>query len=107
MRARRPEGELGAAWLDLVMSRLRETGRCHVYGFGVFTIATRKSRQVRNPKTKELMMLPETVTVKFKASKRLRKAAQRPVRGVAAKATARPATGAPNAADGQGEASHG
>jgi nucleoid DNA-binding protein len=75
MRPRRPGSELGAAWMALVMSRLRETGRCHIYGFGVFTLAKRKARRIRNPITKEFMWLPETVTVRFSAAGKLKKAA--------------------------------
>ena len=49
---------------------LRNHGRVVVPGLGVFRIATRKARRIRNPITKELMQIPETKSVRFRASKK-------------------------------------
>lgn len=60
----------------LATSELRESGRFHLYGFGVWWLATRPARRIRNPATKELMWLPASVEVRFRAAKRLREAVQ-------------------------------
>ena len=72
-----PNAELSAALQAVVMRHLREKGRFHLFGFGTWTLATRSARRVRNPVTKELMMLPASVEVRFHAAKRLKSAAVR------------------------------
>ena len=72
-----PNAELSAALQAVVMRHLREKGRFHLFGFGTWTLSTRSARRVRNPVTKELMMLPASVEVRFSAAKRLKSAAVR------------------------------
>ena len=67
-----PSSAVGSTIAALVLPGLLKSGRVHLYGFGVFTLTTRKARRIRNPQTKELMWLPETVDVRFRASKRLK-----------------------------------
>jgi hypothetical protein len=57
-----------AQWKSAAASLLA-TGRAHIPGVGAFHATTRKARRVRNPATGELMMLPETKSVRFKPSK--------------------------------------
>lgn len=45
-------------------------GRFSVPGVGVFRATQRKGRNVRNPITKELMVLPLTKSVRFRPAKR-------------------------------------
>lgn len=52
-----------------VKETVREGGKVHVPGLGVFSRGTRKGRRIRHPATKELMQLDEVVTVKFHAAK--------------------------------------
>jgi DNA-binding protein HU-beta len=42
-------------------------------GFGTFSVAERKARAGRNPKTGEVIQIPESKTVKFTASEGLKK----------------------------------
>lgn len=58
-----------ATMFALIAADLEATGRSRVPGVGTFYATTRKARRVRNPVTKELMMLPETKSVRFKPSK--------------------------------------
>lgn len=44
-------------------------GRFAWPGFGVFRRTTRKARRIRNPATHELMQLPGTTSVRFRAAK--------------------------------------
>lgn len=78
---------LGKALGETVMLRLRETGRCHIPGFGVFTLKVRPSRRIRNPSTKALMTIPESLEVRFHAAKRLK--------GMARKSSGRPLAASP------------
>lgn len=44
---------------------------------GTFKVQTRKGRNIRNPATKELMVLPATETLGFKASKHAKRLVSR------------------------------
>ena len=66
----------GAAITALILPSLLKFGRVEIRGFGVFWLGTRPRRQVRNPATKALMWLPESVEVRFRAAKRLKNAAR-------------------------------
>lgn len=57
-------------FFGVVSRQLSLYGRFSMPGVGVFRTTTRKARTVRNPVTKELMTLPETRGVRFKAAKR-------------------------------------
>ncbi len=52
--------------LDAIVNVLAEEGRIELRNFGVFTVKKRKSRQARNPRTGEKVMVDERVTVTFK-----------------------------------------
>lgn len=73
-----PKSDLAALLTSLILPSLRKTGRCVLHGFGVFTLRTRPSRRIRNPVTHELMWLPASEEVRFRAAKRLKDAAQSP-----------------------------
>lgn len=73
-----PKQLLSRALTDTILRELRESGRYHLPGFGVWTLKTRPRRRIRNPATKELMWLPASREVRFHAAKRLKKAAQGP-----------------------------
>lgn len=68
---------LSRALTAIVLRELRESGRYHLPGFGIWTLRTSKARRIRNPITKALMTLPAAVTVRFHAAKRLKTAARR------------------------------
>lgn len=53
-----------------VQVELETTGRFHLPGVGTWYATTRKARTLRNPVTHELMTLPETRGVRFKAARR-------------------------------------
>jgi DNA-binding protein HU-beta len=46
--------------------------RCAVPGLGSFSVTSRKSREGRNPRTKEKITIPASKNVRFKAGKDLR-----------------------------------
>ena len=58
--------------LEQLSSSLAEGGRCEIRGFGTFSIHTRSARIGRNPKTGQLVALPEKCTPHFKPGKRLK-----------------------------------
>ena len=52
--------------LDGVVLALVDEGRVELRKFGVFEVKRRKSREARNPKTGEKVMVPERLSVTFK-----------------------------------------
>lgn len=54
---------------EVIPQAIAEGHSVEVFGLGTFSRATRKARVIRNPQTKQLMQLEETVTVKFTAAK--------------------------------------
>ena len=52
---------------------LKEGGRVEIRGFGSFSVRTRRSRQGRNPKTGELISVPEKQVPFFTVGNELRK----------------------------------
>jgi len=60
--------------LEAVKDGLKDGGRVAFIGFGTFSVAERKARQGRNPKTGEVIQIPESRTVKFIPSEGLKKA---------------------------------
>ncbi len=52
--------------LDTVFEALKEGRRIELRNFGVFQVKTRKKRIGRNPKTGEVVPVPERKTVVFK-----------------------------------------
>jgi len=61
--------------LDSITQALVDGEKIEIRGFGVFEVATRKSRIGRNPnKPTETFQIPERKVVKFKAGKKMREA---------------------------------
>ena len=52
--------------LDSIKLGLETDGEVRLAGFGIFKIHVRKERQGRNPKTGEILTIPEKQVVKFK-----------------------------------------
>lgn len=52
--------------LDAISDSLKEGKKVSIHGFGVFTLFHRESRPGRNPKTEEVIVVPEKNLVKFK-----------------------------------------
>lgn len=63
-------------WIDAVLDHLRQKlldeEEVSLYGFGVFTQRRYKGRVGRNMKTMEPIQLPDTVTIFFKPSQKLK-----------------------------------
>ena len=55
--------------VDVVLAGVAAGRSVTVPGLGTFRRATRKARRVRHPRTKELMQVDETATVRFSAAK--------------------------------------
>jgi integration host factor subunit beta len=51
---------------------LKQGGRVEIRGFGSFTIRSRDAREARNPKSGDVVMIPEKKTPFFKTGKELR-----------------------------------
>ena len=51
---------------------LMQGGRVEIRGFGSFTIRSRDAREARNPKSGDVVMIPEKKTPFFKTGKELR-----------------------------------
>jgi len=62
------DGLLGA-----VKDGLKDGGKVAFMGFGTFSVGERKARAGRNPKTGEVIQIPESRTVKFIPSEGLKK----------------------------------
>jgi len=58
--------------LNAILDTLAEGESVAIAGFGNFDIKTRAARKGVNPATKEVIDIPETKTVTFKATKSLR-----------------------------------
>ena len=52
--------------LDAIINVLIEEGRVELRNFGVFEVKKRKSRQARNPRTGEKVVVGERIVVGFK-----------------------------------------
>lgn len=59
---------------DTIMKTLASGEEVSVSGFGAFLTKKRAARMGINPRTKEKIHVPETVTPKFKAGKALKEA---------------------------------
>ena len=60
------------ALVDLIESSLVKGNKVILVGFGTFSVAKRKSRIIRNPKTGETIKIPDRKIPKFVASKVLK-----------------------------------
>ena len=59
--------------LKIIEEQVIDSGEVKIAGFGKFYLYEHKQRPVRNPKTKEEMMLDEFSSIKFKSSSVLKK----------------------------------
>ncbi len=55
--------------IDIIIEGLKSSGYVKIHNFGSFTVARKKSRIGRNPKTMEEVMISERNVLKFKPSK--------------------------------------
>lgn len=76
--ARHPDlkaGEVASA-VNLALEGMRqaivEGGRVEIRGFGSFSLASRKARTARNPRTGEKVLVPERKVPHFKPGKELK-----------------------------------
>ena len=60
------------AFLDEIVSELRENNRLEFRDFGVFETRTRAARMAQNPKTLQRVDVPAKRTVKFKMGRLMR-----------------------------------
>ena len=60
------------AFTDVVSEELVNGGKIQLVGFGTFEVSERAAREVRNPKSGEVMNIPASKTPKFKAGKALK-----------------------------------
>ncbi len=68
----RPEAEkILNAFLDSVEDALATDGNLLVRNFGAFKVVRHQARSGRNPRTGELISIPESSTIVFRASKSL------------------------------------
>jgi DNA-binding protein HU-beta len=61
-------------FVDSVTAALKRGDRVALVGFGTFTVAKRKARTARNPRTGETIQVPARKAPKFKAGRELKKA---------------------------------
>lgn len=62
------------ACLDTIISTLKGGKSVAFAGFGTFTVASRRARKGRNPRTGEEIRIPAAKVPKFRAGKGLREA---------------------------------
>ena len=60
------------AFTDVVADELKNGGKVQLVGFGTFEVSERKTRDGRNPQTKETIQIPASKAPKFKAGKALK-----------------------------------
>ena len=65
------------ATFDAIQESLVEGEKVQLVGFGIFDVKERAARTGRNPKTKEVIQIPQTRTPQFKAGKALKDAVAR------------------------------
>jgi len=61
-------------FVDSVTAALKRGDRVALVGFGTFSVAKRKARIARNPRTGESINVPARKAPKFKAGRELKKA---------------------------------
>ena len=62
------------AFVEVVTESMARGNDINLIGFGTFSVAKRAARIARNFKTKELINVPASKTVKFKIGKKLKDA---------------------------------
>ncbi len=61
-------------FISSVTTALKKGDRVALVGFGTFSVAKRKARTARNPRTGETIRVPAKKAPKFKAGRELKKA---------------------------------
>lgn len=62
------------AFIEVVTESMAKGNDINLIGFGTFSVAKRAARIARNFKTKEIINVPASKTVKFKIGKKLKDA---------------------------------
>jgi DNA-binding protein HU-beta len=62
------------ATFDIITGALKRGDEVKLIGFGTFTVANRKAREGRNPRTGATVMIPASKAPKFSAGKGLKEA---------------------------------
>jgi DNA-binding protein HU-beta len=62
------------ATFDIIAGALKRGDEVKLIGFGTFTVANRKAREGRNPRTGATVMIPASKAPKFSAGKGLKEA---------------------------------
>lgn len=60
------------AFVNYIGDACRRGERCAIPGLGSFAVTQRKAREGRNPRTKEVINIPASKNVRFKAGRDLR-----------------------------------
>jgi|TARA_B110000438_G_scaffold283314_1_gene311226 DNA-binding protein HU-beta len=66
------------AIFDQITSELKVRGEVRLVGFGTFKTSIRKASQGRNPRTNEVIQIPQSTRPKFTAGKGLKEAVNNP-----------------------------
>ena len=69
---RKETAEVVADFIAAVKGALKEGKHIEIRGFGTFRVAVRKPRAARNPRTGEIVPLPERKVPIFKVSRELK-----------------------------------
>lgn len=56
------------AWAEVVLAEAAAGRHVRFPGFGTFDRGTRRARRIRDPLTREIVWLPETATLRFRAA---------------------------------------
>jgi nucleoid DNA-binding protein len=59
--------------LNGILDSLVKGERVELRNFGVFSVRQRKQRVIRNPKTKEMVRIPEMKVVRFKPGREMKR----------------------------------
>jgi DNA-binding protein HU-beta len=60
--------------IDSIVDTLKKGGEVSIAGLGIFSTKTRAARQARNPRTGEMVSVPEMKVPKFRPAKGLKEA---------------------------------
>lgn len=73
-KTKKESAEIVEAFLETVKEVIVKDGGVKFTGFGQFEVKERAARECRNPQTGEPVSVPETKTLKFKASSLMKEA---------------------------------
>jgi DNA-binding protein HU-beta len=78
--------EVVSAVIDTLLKEIHRNKKFSLLRFGTFMVAKTKARKARNPQTGDIVNVPAGSTVRFRASKVLKKEVAKPVSKAKAKA---------------------